>query len=324
MIRRRTRRIHLLLVSIKTLFGFLLVLGCEAFSTTPKVLRPTPIRTSLPITTVAKANANTSTSTGKNNDDDVDDDFDDVTYFIFPGGGIFFAWQAGVMTYLKQHDYDLSDSSCRFLGSSAGSLMATMSALNVDLEEALQTALDLAANKYDVWDRPKGLQGVLLDMIDEWLQIMIPQDAATSMVEDDNGNRLSILVTPVPFLWQKQTLRSFSCRQDLIDCNLASIFLPFFSNGDLFYTIPNRGIYIDGNFLSTGRHYLPPKKRQKKNQLIVLNWQKDSNLKEKGLTEEDLVATLSPDTIWELVQIGKMYAQALEAKGKFQSIPKKN
>jgi hypothetical protein len=38
--------------------------------------------------------------------------------------------------------------------------------------------------------------------------------------------------------------------------------------------------------------------------------------------EEDLVATLSPDDIWGLVERGKAYAEIMERKGKFKGIRK--
>jgi hypothetical protein len=43
-------------------------------------------------------------------------------------------------------------------------------------------------------------------------------------------------------------------------------------------------------------------------------------LADKG--EKDLVATLTPDAVWELVEQGKEYAKIMEAKGKFKNIPK--
>lgn len=147
-----------------------------------------------------------------------DNDESDRSHLVFPGGGIFFNWQGGVITYLREQGYDLT--SCDFVGSSAGSLTATFAATGVDFYEATDLALKMAS-KYDVWDRKDGLKGVLRPMIEEWLQTLVP----SSLDIDEIDGRLSLLVTPVPLLWEKQKISSFTDRNDLIECNLASIYL---------------------------------------------------------------------------------------------------
>ena len=92
---------------------------------------------------------------------------------------------------------------------------------------------------------------------------------------------------------------------------------PFFSDGGLWCTFRGQP-HIDGNFLSTGKHYRP--ENAKRRNTIFLNWQKDPVLADKG--EDDLVATLSPEAIWRLVEQGKAYAETMERKGKFKNIPK--
>jgi hypothetical protein len=110
--------------------------------------------------------------------------------------------------------------------------VATFAATGVDFHNATDLALQLAA-RYQVWDRPEGLKGVLHNMIEEWLDALLPLDDDDDVIllpESVNGGQLSVLVTPVPFLWEKERITS---RQDLVDFNLASIYLPFFSNGGL-------------------------------------------------------------------------------------------
>jgi hypothetical protein len=144
------------------------------------------------------------------------DDDSDRSHLVFPGGGIFFNWQGGVISYLREQGYDLS--SCSFVGSSAGSMTATFAATGVDFYKATDLALKLAS-KYDVWDRKDGLKGILSPMIEEWLQRLLP-----SSIDGIDG-RLLLLVTPVPFLWEKKKISSFTDRKDLIECNLASVYL---------------------------------------------------------------------------------------------------
>ena len=49
---------------------------------------------------------------------------------VFSGGGLFFYWQAGVVTFLRENGYDLSN--VDLAGASAGALTATLTATNVD------------------------------------------------------------------------------------------------------------------------------------------------------------------------------------------------
>ena len=138
-------------------------------------------------------------------------------HMIFPGGGIFFYWQAGVVCFLRENGYDLSD--CSFSGASAGALTATLTATNVNFYDATDLALSLAADG-GVWDRSGGLQGIWGPMIDEWLDTLLPN----SIEEHTNSERLSLLVTPIPS-FGTTSVSEFSNRRDLIRCNMASVHL---------------------------------------------------------------------------------------------------
>jgi predicted acylesterase/phospholipase RssA len=93
------------------------------------------------------------------------------THLIFPGGGIFFYWQAGVVSYLREQGYDLGD--ITLSGASAGALTATLTAADVNFYDATQLALDLAGEA-GVWDRRGGLQGVWGPIIERWLDELLP------------------------------------------------------------------------------------------------------------------------------------------------------
>lgn len=92
-------------------------------------------------------------------------------HLAFPGGGIMFYWQAGVITYLRENQYDLN--SCSFSGASAGALTATLASAEVNFYEATDLALQLASDA-GVWDRPGGLQGIWGPIIFEWLEALLP------------------------------------------------------------------------------------------------------------------------------------------------------
>lgn len=134
---------------------------------------------------------------------------------MFPGGGIFFYYQAGLVSYLREVGYDLSN--CTFAGASAGALTATLTAAEVDFYEATDLALDMAA-KAGVWDRSGGLQGIWGPMIEDWLEALLPQSI------DFVQGRVTLLVTPVPS-FGKTKVSMFHNRSDLIQCNMASVHL---------------------------------------------------------------------------------------------------
>jgi hypothetical protein len=137
------------------------------------------------------------------------------THIVFPGGGIFFYYQAGLVTFLRENNYDLA--SCSFSGASAGALTATLTATDVDFYKATDLALSMAADA-GVWDRRSGLQGIWGPMIEEWLNTLLP--ASIDSIE----GRLTLLVTPVPS-FGKLKVSNFLDRNELIQCNMASVHL---------------------------------------------------------------------------------------------------
>ena len=105
---------------------------------------------------------------------------------IFPGGGIYFWWQAGALKAL-QETCDLDE--YHFAGASAGSLSAVFAACNVDMDEVYRSAHRLAAEN-GIWERREGLAGVWGSLIQTWLEEMLPEDAAQRC-----SGRVSISVT---------------------------------------------------------------------------------------------------------------------------------
>lgn len=105
-----------------------------------------------------------------------------TTHLVFPGGGIFFYWQAGAITYLREQNYNLDttedneNQKLLFTGASAGALCATLTCTNVDFIAATTLALD-KSEEAGIWDRPLGLYGIWGDIIEEWLYELLPDDS---------------------------------------------------------------------------------------------------------------------------------------------------
>lgn len=234
---------------------------------------------------------------------------------IFPGGGIFFYWHAGVISYLREKEYPLLDNpDLHFTGASAGALCATLTATGVDFEKATSLALAKARDA-GVWDRPLGLYGIWGPMIDEWLDELLPM---TKNEESDNNgddgellemvnDKLSLLVTEVPS-FQNRKISQFQSKRDLIDANMASVHIPLFLNGKLTTNFRD-GPHIDGSFLSKWSDY------HLCDDSVILDWSADPFLSDRTLG--DAVSALSEEGIWDLLERGRTHAVKMEKNGSF-------
>eukprot|EP00545_Synedropsis_sp_CCMP1620_P001304 CAMPEP_0119004520 /NCGR_PEP_ID=MMETSP1176-20130426/1190_1 /TAXON_ID=265551 /ORGANISM="Synedropsis recta cf, Strain CCMP1620" /LENGTH=299 /DNA_ID=CAMNT_0006956233 /DNA_START=75 /DNA_END=974 /DNA_ORIENTATION=- len=236
--------------------------------------------------------------------DSVISNIDNSPYLLFPGGGLFFYWQAGVVSYLREQDrYNLDN--VRLGGASAGALTATLTAANVDFYEATESAL-LLAKDAGVWDRSGGLQGIWGPMIENWLDELLPDD----VLERVNG-RLSLLVTEIPS-FSKTRVDTFQSRKDLIDCNMASVHLPWFLDGKLTARF-REAEHIDGSFFSQVSDYGVTTN----DRIIMPDYQEDPAM---DLPFFDFVSTVSPDSIYEMLEKGKAHAKVMEEQGQFKDI----
>jgi hypothetical protein len=98
----------------------------------------------------------------------------------------------------------------------------------------------------------------------DWLDELLPET-----LNIENG-RLSLLVTPLPRFGKKK-VNAFKNRNDLIRCNMASVHLPWFLNGELTSNFRDQPC-IDGSFLSKGRDYLPERKASS---VLILDYNQD-------------------------------------------------
>jgi len=228
---------------------------------------------------------------------------------IFPGGGLFFYWQAGVIAHLQEQNYDISTNTL-LSGASAGALSATLAKTGVSPYDATELALSMS-DEAGVWDRPAGLQGVWGSIIYEWLDQLLPVDAG-ERVKDE----LNILVTPVPS-FGKSRISQFENRQDLINANMASVHLPWFLDGNLTSNFRGKP-HIDGSFLAQPSDYVssPDNSEQQPAQLI-LDYQRDPIMKDRS---SEFVKLLSKQGIWDILEQGKKHAKIMEREGEFDSL----
>jgi hypothetical protein len=125
-------------------------------------------------------------------------------------------------------------------------------------------------------------------------------------------------VTPVPS-FGKTKVNEFADRDDLIRCNMASVHLPWFLDGNLVSNFRNTP-HIDGSFLSKPTDFVLDNNEQSR-ELLFLDWKEDPILSSKGGL--DIVEALSPEGIWGLLNQGKAHAKVMEERGVFASVKKK-
>mmetsp|Transcript_44259 Transcript_44259/g.120583 ORF Transcript_44259/g.120583 Transcript_44259/m.120583 type:complete len:217 (+) Transcript_44259:251-901(+) len=145
----------------------------------------------------------------------------------FPGGGLYFFYQAGFVRGLNLLGYDLSRGQVQFTGASAGALSATLACANVDMERARDGALRLA-DAHRIKENPLGLRGVWGDLLRTWLDDLLPPDAHKLC-----DQRCHILVSslsdqPGLPLFRRRVISHHRSREELLEACLASVHIPFF------------------------------------------------------------------------------------------------
>ena len=119
------------------------------------------------------------------------------------------------------------------MGASAGALIAVLSACGVDLERSAELAHELVVRK-NVFARPQGLAGVWGPMVREWLDTLLPADAA----ERCRGRVYVVMLRArnpwFPFTFDRLKVADYASREELIDAVMASVHLPLFFDGSVF------------------------------------------------------------------------------------------
>lgn len=237
-----------------------------------------------------------------------------AAHLIFPGGGIYFYWQAGVVTFLRENAYNLQET--LMTGASAGALTATLASTGVDFYKAMELALSLA-DRSGVWNRNLGLQGIWGELIYEWLDELIPNTAVATDLYD---GKLSLLVTKVPHVFDKKLkVSSFRDKNDLIEANMASIHIPWFLDSQ--FTTTFRGMsVIDGSFLVQPQDYYYDVHNKDRNKNIVLDYKMDPLYRNQNILS--FIETVEPSKIRKMLEDGRRYAKRLEEQGYFEALSK--
>lgn len=271
-----------------------------------------------------------------------------------PGGGIYFYWNAGVLSYLSER-YELRR--CELQGASAGGLAIALLACDIDIRHATEVAYRLALDN-NLYERPLALIGVWGRLLREWLEELLPEDAHKRC---ESWIKVSVLEVnfpptfpseptsfpPEPFV--RKAYSHFESKQDLIECLMASAHIPLLLNYKPFSTFRGR-LCIDGSALKNNvfdneENLLKQRKesesiRQKEAVVfpdkysdkiiaetmdlpsekpcdIYLTYMKDECIQDDFF---DFLELKSLDGVMKLVDAGYQYAQREEERGGFEAL----
>ncbi|WIA35310.1 hypothetical protein OEZ86_003765 [Tetradesmus obliquus] len=235
----------------------------------------------------------------------------------WPGYGIMFFWQLGVLQYL-QETYDLTQ--CAMVGSSAGALLSVLAACGVQPQAALDRAYELCV-EHGVFKRPLGLLGVWGGIVRQWLQELLPADAAQRC---SNGH-VQLVLTTLPFL-RGQVVSEFKDRDDLVAAALASAHLPFILDWRLAAAWRGKRC-VDGSlmYILTRRcRFLKPPGSSSCPLLLFDPFACGTQLLSAGgLARCISLAGNSKAAVQQLMSQGVAHAQRMAAAGQFAALPLK-
>ncbi|GIL77331.1 hypothetical protein Vretimale_3026 [Volvox reticuliferus] len=219
------------------------------------------------------------------------------------GAGIFFFWQLGAMKYLAER-YDLTR--VPMAGASGGALAAVLAACGVPAELVLQRAYELSV-KHGIWEKPLGLLGIWGSLIEQWLDDLLPPDAA----ERCRG-KITIIVTTLPNMGQVG-ISDFTDKYDLINVAMASAHIPMLL--DLKFARLCRGKYcVDGSFPDF--FYNDNSELLKAGgSAVIFDYFNDTKLVRKG--RMDMLSLKKYEEVMHIMQLGYEYAQGLHHEGHF-------
>jgi hypothetical protein len=145
--------------------------------------------------------------------------------------------QLGAVQYLMQR-FNLSK--VPMVGASGGGLAAVLATCEVEPEQVMESAYKLSKD-HNIWERPMGLLGCWGTIIEQWLDDLLPADAAQRC-----SGQVGIVVTQLPFCNQL-AISDFQDKHDLINVAMASAHVPVFLDWKM--SRPCRGVQcVDGSF----------------------------------------------------------------------------
>lgn len=198
-------------------------------------------------------------------------------------------------------------------GISAGSLSAALLVTNSSFSKAASYAI-MQAKRENVWTNPTGLGGIWGDLVEEWLQELIPSETSAETLSS-----LFVVATPFP-LGSPKLLHSFPDKKDLINACLVSSHIPFFMNGKLSRNYNNRK-YIDGEFwpfVTRGIIKTPLPPEISADDVYSVSWTDDIEFAKR--VSGSFVSLISVDGLYEMIEAGYKYMEQQDKLGELDTL----
>lgn len=225
----------------------------------------------------------------------------------FSGGGIYFWWQAGAARYLMEN-CDLN--ALPVMGASAGSITATLLALNVSFDKVAEIAIRIG-DDLKVWERKSGFAGIWGDVVKQFLEEIIPENLDRNALA-----RINVLVTPRYLVGGPKLLSKFINKADLVEAIMASIHIPIFMNGKLWTSYQGK-MYIDGSFWSLLANIKGPwpdgQYIDKHVDVLNVDYKLDSEF--RSSQKLSIVTMIKPDDMYDMMRSGYNFMEKQDKSG---------
>jgi hypothetical protein len=218
----------------------------------------------------------------------------------FGGAGIYFWWQAGAATFLRE---ECNIRNAQLLGASAGSIAASLLLSNASFYDAAKIAISQVEEK-GLWTSKSGLAGVWGPMVRDFLYQLVPED-----LSDEDLARIHICITPSSLLKGTQIVSDFHDKNDLIGAVMASAHIPLFMDGKLWTKYKGKR-YIDGSFWSFVTRRRSPLPKQFRylddSQVLNIDYHADKRFM-ASLQSKNMVKLIKPEGLYEMMDYGYSY-----------------
>ena len=247
----------------------------------------------------------------------------------FDGGGIYYWYQAGCCKYLQEAGFASSD--LTLLGTSAGSLSATMLLCDCNFDAAAELAISQCMRE-NLFEKPTGLAFRWGSIIEEWLEEMIDEKNC----DPERLSRLIVTATSMetlrPFAKKKQTfLSGFKDKKEVINANMCSVHIPFFLDRKLYTkyyhdsgvdedsTRREYSRFIDGSFwpflghdsTKIPRSLISGSEKGEKEGVLSPeevyqcgDWQADEVFRARMADDQSFVGLVTPEGLYEMMKCG--------------------
>lgn len=226
---------------------------------------------------------------------------------IVPGGGIYFFWMLGFLRHVLEN---FSTDNVIFLSASSGALASVLACCQVDPDRAALAACR-TTDKHGASNRWLGIGGVWGVALEEWLDEVLPEDAA-----DRVRGKVRVVVNTA-FPHQTFLVSNFRTRQSLIGWLRAACHLPFFMDYKPFYEHKGHWCYDAG--ISKKKDYFCGLIDNDACDYYYVNY-KDDPTHDYGMA----CRLVDHHVMMNLVRRGTFYARHLDSHGWFDGLERNN